>query len=116
MKEIILMGDEITKENINKSLVSVKDAIDDVSSNIGMLSDQVEETRTIQRKTQKEEVKKPEVTLNVNILGNAATADVADQADKAKEDVLGNRIEEHYFPRTGFRFIKETGELYIINK
>lgn len=117
MKDIILMGDEITTENINKSLISVKDAVADITSNIGLMQKDITDVQKAQAEAavNNQPKPKPTVTLNVNILGNAATADQADQADKAANDALGNEIAATYFPKAGFKFNEETGELYIYN-
>lgn len=112
MKDIILLTNEVTKENINKSLVSIKDVLNDMASSLGLIEEEIDVLNN-KNDIRKKEKPEPEKTLNVNILGNAETCTIA---DKAIEDDQGNNISEHYFPKESFSFKQNTKELSITNK
>ena len=95
-QKVTMIGDEITKEALNASLMSIQNCLNDIVRQFNALSEPKDYSLSIGTG--------PDKTLEVNITG---------VSKKAEEDIKGNNIENTYFKNDYMRLDEATQTLYI---
>ena len=95
-QKVTLIGEEITQESLNASLMSIQNCLNDIVRQFNALSEPKDYSLSISEN--------PDKTLEVNITG---------VSKKAEEDGNGNNIENTYFKNNYMRMDEDTQTLYI---